>query len=59
MSKKKRTAVIPEKVVELKEYEFQCVGCKKIHKMSPYAIAQTTMGIALIFTCNCWHKTQI
>lgn len=42
---------------ELQPYEFQCKGCKKIHKQSSYCIAQIAMGHSVTFTCDCKHKT--
>lgn len=42
---------------ELQPYEFQCKGCKKVHKQSSYCIAQIAMGHDVIFTCNCGHRT--
>jgi RNase P subunit RPR2 len=45
--------------VELGAYQFQCDKCKTIHDKSAYAIAQQAMGVALIFTCECGHKTHL
>lgn len=45
--------------VELKPYEFYCSNCKTIHKQSPYAVAQLTMGNELIFTCDCGNKIEL
>jgi len=45
--------------VELGEHEFQCHSCKKIHKMSMYARAQTGMGHQIVFTCDCKRKTYL
>ena len=56
---KNRIAVIPEKTIELEPHHFQCQKCKTIHKMSFYAIAQTGMGVPIVFTCECGHKTNL
>ena len=56
---KKRVAVIPERTIELDPFHFQCKGCKAIHKMSMYAIAQTAMGVAIVYTCDCGTKTNL
>lgn len=44
---------------ELKENEFICNKCNKINEKSLYAIAQGTMGVTLIFTCECGNKIDI
>ena len=44
---------------ELEPYEFHCNKCNTIHKKTAYAIAQHTMGVALIFTCTCGNKIDL
>lgn len=45
--------------VKLGDYEFYCNKCKKIHKQSPYCIAQKCMGHEVIFTCDCGNKIEV
>jgi len=45
--------------VKLGEFDFQCSKCDKIHTKPAYAIAQATMGVALIHTCDCGNKTDL
>ena len=44
---------------ELGKYEFICEGCKEIHTMSAYAIAQISSHNPIIFTCTCKEKTTL
>lgn len=39
--------------VKLKEFEFQCKKCKKIHIQSVYCRVQVGMGHVIDFTCDC------
>ena len=44
---------------KLGPYEFRCVKCRRIHKMSSYCVAQQTMGHTVLFTCDCGHKQEV
>ncbi|MDP2692740.1 MAG: hypothetical protein Q8O88_03830 [bacterium] len=48
-----------KKEKKLGEYEFRCDKCKKIHKMSAFAVAQIAMHVPLIFTCSCGNKIDL
>ena len=39
--------------------EFHCSKCNTIHTRSAYAIAQRTMNVDLIFTCDCGNKIDV
>jgi len=42
--------------VELKPFEFQCKGCKLVHKRSLWSIVH--YDTAHTFTCDCGHVTR-
>lgn len=44
---------------ELKEYEFRCSECLKIHKESAYCVAQRASGHSITHTCSCGNKTYL
>tara|TARA_R110000796_G_scaffold58413_8_gene134985 strand:+ start:1267 stop:1575 length:309 start_codon:yes stop_codon:yes gene_type:complete len=39
--------------------EFHCSKCNTIHTRSAYAIAQRSMNVDLIFTCDCGNKIDV
>jgi len=39
--------------------EFHCSKCNTIHTRSAYAIAQRSMNVDLIFTCDCGNKINV
>jgi len=43
----------------LAKFEFRCVGCRKIEKMSGYAIAQIAMSQAISYKCDCGAETPL
>jgi hypothetical protein len=49
--------IIPASVYELQPYEFQCAGCKKIHKRSLWSVAHEE--VAHSFRCDCGHVTWL
>lgn len=57
--KGKTVTEITKVVRTLTAYEFHCDKCNTIHKMSAYAIAQTSMNVPLIFTCECGNKIDL
>ena len=48
-----------ENSLELSEFEFRCSKCSTVHKKTPYAIAQSAMGNALVFTCECSNRIDV
>lgn len=59
LSQKNNLSNIAEPEVKLKKFEFRCDGCKKVHEMSSYAIAQIAMGHAIIHNCECGNKNEL
>lgn len=39
--------------------EFHCSKCNTIHTRSAYAIAQRSMNVDLIFTCDCGNNIDV
>ena len=45
--------------VSSSDKSFACLKCKKVEQMSLYAVAQTSMGHEVVFTCSCGNKIKI
>lgn len=39
------------------EYRHVCMNCGDVQNMASYAIAQTTQGHKILYTCECKHVT--
>jgi len=44
---------------KLGSHDFKCDKCNKVHTKSVYVIAQCSMNVELIFTCDCGHQTEL
>jgi len=56
---KDKNSVTETQTRDLESFEFFCDECNTIHTKTPYAIAQHTMGVELIFTCECGNKIDL
>lgn len=43
----------------LKEFEFRCEKCLKVHKESAYCVAQRASGYSITHTCECGNSTHL
>lgn len=44
---------------ELSPYQFRCNKCGAVHNMSPWSIAQQTMKVKMVFTCECGNRINL
>lgn len=51
--------ILPDDVVNWKNFTIECGSCGHKEKIAAYAVAQHTMGNTIIFTCECGHKINI